>query len=79
MNELGWAEMPPPPEPKRPSDVPPGWVSTVPHIYFKNGWWRVTRCNSRRISVIQLFNKAHNHVARLNGPPITFYPRQDST
>lgn len=37
-----------------------------PHIFYKNGWWRVTRCESRAIAEIRLWNMAHQFVTRLH-------------
>ncbi len=65
MNELGWAEMPPK------TLKPPRWIAPmrsplVPHIYYKDGYWRVTKVHSSRMHVIRLYNLAHQYIARLN-------------
>lgn len=37
-----------------------------PHIFYRKGWWRVSKCQTRVISEIRLWNMAHQFISRLN-------------
>lgn len=37
-----------------------------PHIFYADGWWRVSLCRSRTNEALSLYHKAHAHAAKLN-------------
>lgn len=37
-----------------------------PHLFYADGWWRVSLCRSRSNKALSLYHDAHKHAAKLN-------------